>query len=321
MTFIAILSILLFGNRLQFFCPTEMVRYKVKESKMNIKMFKTIALVLGISSFTLMNPNAYSKVIGGDSGGGGDASEFRVNEIQSDLLKWINEDGAKKLNLPADISYGEYFDKMTEILKPKKVVIEFTDKDVLVKGSTKTCRGYISKSDSKSHILCNISRFKSTSESEQYKLIHHEFAGLMNIEKNEGAASDYAVSSQITEFLSNQNVLKLAVKKRCITTNSSNDMNLIKTNAENVKVSTSCGLAICYGLMDVKGRHVVTAKSDLNPNQTVNSINLVLIRASDTGQMVLINTDLIAKAFSLNQSISAQAIILINDDTSAKCII
>ena len=67
--------------------------------------------------------------------------------------------------------------------------------------------------DSKAHILCNILRFKSTSESEQYKLIHHEYAGLAGVENNEGAASDYSLSTQITEYLTLQTVLKLGLKK------------------------------------------------------------------------------------------------------------
>lgn len=160
---------------------------------------KFLALALGLSTSILFNPTFAASKMGGDSGGGGDASEIRVNEIRSDILKWINNDGANQLKLPNDLSYGEYSDKMTEILQPKRVVISFEEKEVSVKGIAKTCKGFISKSDSKAHILCNISRFKNTSESEQYKLIHHEFAGLVNVEKNEGAASDYSISSQITE--------------------------------------------------------------------------------------------------------------------------
>lgn len=156
----------------------------------------------------------FTKVsLAGNEGGGGDASEIRVNEIRSDILNWINNDGAKGLALPSELSYSEYLEKMTEILQAKKVVVEFTVNEVKVKETSKTCRGFISNNDSKPHILCNISRFQNTSESEQYKLIHHEYAGLVNVENNDGAASDYVVSSQITEFLTKQTVLKLAVKK------------------------------------------------------------------------------------------------------------
>jgi hypothetical protein len=153
---------------------------------------------------------------GTESGGGGDASEERVNEIRSDLLTWVKNGGAKGLVLPSDISYEEYYSEMANILTPQKVVISFAANEVSVNGVAKTCRGYFSKSDSRQHIECNIARFQNTSETDQYKLIHHEFAGLANIEKNDGAASDYQLSSQITDFLSRQTVLKLAVKKNGI---------------------------------------------------------------------------------------------------------
>jgi hypothetical protein len=175
-------------------------------------MFSKKLLALSFSALILSSVPAFAKM-GTESGGGGDASEERVNEIRSDILSWINNGGAKGLSLPRELSYGEYVDKMTDILQPKKVVVEFTEKDVKVKEALKTCKGFIARTDSKSHILCNISRFKNTSESEQYKLIHHEYAGLVNVENNEEAASDYAVSSQITDFLQTQSVLRLAVKK------------------------------------------------------------------------------------------------------------
>ena len=174
-----------------------------------------------LSTQLLAYSTAFAKSGGAIAGGGGDASEERVSEIRADILTWINKGGAKGLVLPQSISYGEYESKMKEILEPKKVVVGFVEQDdennpelqVSVNGVPKTCRGFISEVDFKHHILCNISRFKSTSESEQYKLIHHEYAGLVNIENNDEAASDYEVSSQLTSFLARQTVLKLAVKK------------------------------------------------------------------------------------------------------------
>jgi hypothetical protein len=157
---------------------------------------------------------------GAIAGGGGDATELRVNEIRADIIKWINDGGAKGLMLPSQLSYAEYSSLMNDILQPQKVIIGFIEKDdeaneelsVTVNGSPKTCKGFISLLDAKPHILCNITRFKNTSEADQYKLIHHEYAGLVGIENNEGAASDYEISSQITNFLTKQMVLKLAIK-------------------------------------------------------------------------------------------------------------
>ncbi|MGE3610259.1 MAG: hypothetical protein AB7I27_11770 [Bacteriovoracaceae bacterium] len=168
---------------------------------MFLKSFIFIACMATLPSFA-----------GGESGGGGDATEVRVNEIRADILKWINDGGAKELKLPKHLSYGDYVSRMSEVLEAKKVVIGFTDDEVNVGGVTKTCRGYIDEKQI-SNILCNIARFQKTSESDQYKLIHHEYAGLVRVEENDGAASDYEISTQLTDFLTKQMTLKLAVKK------------------------------------------------------------------------------------------------------------
>jgi hypothetical protein len=181
---------------------------------------KKMTLILGFTLISIGPAMAATKR-GGDSGGGGDALETRVNEIRSDLLNWIEKGGAKELELPADISYGEYYDKMTDILVNKKVALSFTPDPVKVNGVEKTCRGFFvitktlfSEKKSDPQILCNITRFKDTIESKQYPLIHHEYAGLVNIEKNEGSASDYEISKQLTDFLEDKIVKKLAVKKK-----------------------------------------------------------------------------------------------------------
>lgn len=190
---------------------------------MKPNLLKRLACACLLTSQLLISSTVFARSGGGAiAGGGGDATEERVNEIRSDLLKWINDDGAKDLSLPETLSYGEYVAKMTHILEPQRVVIGFIEKDddsnvelqVSVNGMPKTCRSFLSIVDSRPHILCSISRFKNTSDSEQYKLIHHEYAGLMNIENNDEAASDYKISSQITDYLTLQTVLRLAVKTK-----------------------------------------------------------------------------------------------------------
>ncbi|WP_408098900.1 hypothetical protein ACJVC5_08270 [Peredibacter sp. HCB2-198] len=151
---------------------------------------------------------------GGESGGGGDSLEERVNDIRADILKWIKAGGSRSLKLPTDVTHEDYVSLMTDILQPQKVVIGFEEADINVGGVPKTCRGFVSKENSRPHILCNISRFKGTSESGQYRLIHHEYAGLVRLERNDGAASDYEISSQITDYLRVQTVLRLSVLER-----------------------------------------------------------------------------------------------------------
>ena len=186
-----------------------------------------------ILTFTalLLNSNTLLARMGTESSGGGDASETRVNEIRSDILKWINEGGAKGLELPNDVLYNDYVSNMIDILSPKKVIISFTEEQVVYHNTEKICRSFNDEDHSEMHTLCNISRFKKTSDSDQYKLIHHEYAILAKIEKDEGVASDYNLSSQITDFLDYKKVLRMAVKK----TNRKDctlDLGIINNNSE-----------------------------------------------------------------------------------------
>ncbi len=197
-------------------CVTQNLFHLISNQRKYSMMSKTIVLLACLVALPV-----FARNVGGESGGGGDASELKVNEIRSDILKWIQAGAASELELKT-ISYGEYASKMTEILQPKKVIIAFVENDdsndeelqVRVNGTPKTCRSFISVKDSSYRILCNITRFKETSPAEKYKLIHHEYAGLMGIERNEGASSDYQISSQLTDFLSEQTVLKLAIRKK-----------------------------------------------------------------------------------------------------------
>jgi hypothetical protein len=189
---------------------------------MSIRNLLKLSPFIILSAMNLVSLSARAE--GGTSGGGGDGfTEMRIDEIRGDILKWIGEGGAQELKLPDGISYGYYRDVMARELQPHAVVIggvtaadESTTTDpelkVMVSGQPKTCRGFISKKDNLPHILCNVERFAGTPESQQYALIHHEYAGLALIEKNIGASSDYFVSSQLTSYLVVQKVLRLAVK-------------------------------------------------------------------------------------------------------------
>lgn len=187
---------------------------------MRTKAFKLLISTCLVSIQLLTFSSAFAKSGGSMDGGGGDAYELRVSDIRSDILSWIKKGGPKGLVLK-NIEYTEYSLKMSEILQPQAVVVGFVDNDdssndelvVNTNGTSRPCRGFISKKDSKSHILCNISKFKKSSESEQYKIIHHEYAGLVNLENSD---EDNSISDQIPEFLTEQSVLKLAVKKQVI---------------------------------------------------------------------------------------------------------
>lgn len=158
---------------------------------------------------------------GGDkAGGGGEPMEIDIDMIRGDLVAWINAGGARDLRLPGRVSYAEYTQAMRQILTPHTVVLTFVDKDsnadpelsVKVAGQEKTCRGFISRNDARPHILCHRGRYKTASEGERYQLIHHEYAGLAQVELNIGASSDYSISKQISDYLIPVTVLRLAVR-------------------------------------------------------------------------------------------------------------
>lgn len=260
--------------------------------------------------------------LGNSSGGGGDELEERVNLIREDIAKWILDNGSNGLILPETMTLKEYNEAMSEILVNKKVVISFVENDnssddelrVMVDGVSKTCRGFISKKDFKPHILCNITRFNNTTESGQYRLIHHEYAGLVGVENNEGAASDYAISSQITNFLETTSVLKLAVKSAPVNSfmlNRLDNCSKIYLNYDpNNKVEKESALKIQHIILSKKlfptevelikemiYPHLTNSDIGLNTNATilniqVNSdvngdpISIELYRTNERGQVI-----------------------------------
>lgn len=269
---------------------------------------KTLALVLGLSTSALMNYSFAAEKKGGDSGGGGDALEERVNEIRSDLSKWIKAGGSKGLKFTNGFTLEEYNDEMLQILKSKRVIVGFVENDdskdeelrVVVNGIPKTCRGFISKKDNNEHILCSIPRFNKTSESEQYKLIHHEYAGLVRVEQNEGAASDYEISTQITQYLAQEMVLRLAIKKPVVLA-CNNDKDFVATSADK-----------CPSSIEVGDSYVVNLTSD-NVNSTTykknDFVNAKVFNIKDQKRVyVKLDNEEIVKAYSHSLYITSKEI-------------
>lgn len=208
---------------------------------------------------------------GGTQGGGGDVGEMRVEEIAADILKWINEDGAKDLRLPQGLSYQTYVNGMKKYLAPKYVYVEFTDDEnlVQVRGKKKTCRQLESATNAIApNILCHTAKFFAASDAEQYRLIHHEYAGLAGLEKNIGKDSDYIISQQITGFLEATTVLRLAVKspstyKECtpsVNVNSFKSYNY-RTFADSTIIAEELEKGL-YGIFELN----IDLKSSTKPN-------------------------------------------------------
>lgn len=160
----------------------------------------------------------------GKEGGGGDATELRIDDIRRDVLGWLDTEGPSHLELSQNMSAADYKQTMRQWLAEQYVVVSAVtqnesqtttnpERKVEVAGQEKTCRGFVSKTDLLPHILCIIERFNSTTQADQYRLIHHEYAGLAGLENNIGAASDYKISNQITDFLTETKALRLGVVK------------------------------------------------------------------------------------------------------------
>jgi hypothetical protein len=97
------------------------------------------------------------------------------------------------------------------IEKIKGAKISCTWEPLFVGRAEKTCLNFVGD-DGVDLVLCNVNRFMSTSESDQYILVHHEYAGLSGFEVNNGESSDYRISNQLSYFLEDQIVKKLVVK-------------------------------------------------------------------------------------------------------------
>lgn len=166
-------------------------------------MKNKIALGLFLSLFTAQT------WAGGDNvGNGGDYCENRILNIRNDLHSWIQLGGGFGLKLPQNVSFGQYNHSMLTSMDLAK--ISCTDQVLKIGQAEKTCVNYPHMAEPQ--IICNASRFLNATEENQYVLVHHEYAGLSGFEVNHGTESDYQISNQISYFLENQIVKKLAVK-------------------------------------------------------------------------------------------------------------
>jgi hypothetical protein len=146
---------------------------------------------------------------GNGVGNGGDICENRFKTVRDDLNTWILNGGSAGLTLPAGISFGQYNQSMLQQIHNAK--ISCVEDVIFVGQAEKTCKNFVAE-DGTVLINCNADRFMKTAESDQYVLVHHEYAGLAGFEVNQGESSDYQLSNQITGFLGDFLVKKLVIK-------------------------------------------------------------------------------------------------------------
>lgn len=178
----------------------------------NIGDFMKNLILIAMTLSTLYSTAAFAKSKGAGSSGGGDICEDRIKTIRSDLREWINKGGPKSLKLPAGLLLEQYSENMLEKINNaniKCVGEDDQDYPVTINGTPKTCR--FDLYDKASRITCDYKKFASLSETEQYVLIHHEYAGLAFVEIPNGDDSVYDVSNQLSKYLVNVVSKKLAV--------------------------------------------------------------------------------------------------------------
>ncbi len=150
---------------------------------------------------------------GGHSGGGGDICEDRIKVIRDDLKSWIHKGGAQGLALSSGMSIDQYSSLMSDQIKSAQIkCVGSSDIDypVTINGTPKVCK--FSSSAKGAQITCDYVKFLATSESDQYVLIHHEYAGLAGIEVPNKDDSHYEISNQISGYLEDRVMKRLAVK-------------------------------------------------------------------------------------------------------------
>ena len=134
----------------------------------------------------------------------------RIKTIGDDINLWISKGRAKVLKLPTNITPSMYGNKMLEEIE--KTEINCVKKTIYVNNIEKTCTNYQNTSGKKV-LTCNFARFNAMNETDQYRLIHHEYAGLAGFEANKDNRSVYPISDQVSGLFENILIKRLATKK------------------------------------------------------------------------------------------------------------
>lgn len=167
-------------------------------------------------SFIMSMSLAHAK-IGSEGVGGGDLCEDRIKIVRDDIKVWIKAGGPVGLTLPAGMSVDDYSSSMLlQIEKAKVRCVSAGDEGfpVSVVGMAKVCRFDINADQSM--ITCDYNKFQAMKGGDQYLLVHHEYAGLAQVEIPNESDSDYSVSNQLSAYLVNERVRKLSIKPNAL---------------------------------------------------------------------------------------------------------
>lgn len=169
---------------------------------------------ISLEELITLNGNPYlleqTLFLSGDKGNGGDLCENEIETISADIERWILEEGHLTLKYPENITAITYSEKMLEMIRTKRVTC--IDKVITFANKEKMCVNFFD-SENTPLIVCNREKLMKSDINEQYRIIHHELAGLSEFEvSTEDGESDYSLSNQITGYLEQELVTRLAVK-------------------------------------------------------------------------------------------------------------
>lgn len=132
---------------------------------------------------------------GNEKGNGGDTCEIKLQSQNEKIKSMLINNEIKNLKMPKGLSFLEYKKRMIE--EANKVIFSCSKKTIKLGSTEKTCLNY-KDNQNQSRIECNLDRFLSITKSEQFKLVHHELAGLANLESNLGdERSNYFITNQL----------------------------------------------------------------------------------------------------------------------------
>lgn len=161
-----------------------------------------------------LDRNQMSRFRGSEGVGGGDICESQIKVIRDDIASWILQGGPNSLQLPAGMTVASYSEGMLkQIGKAKFRCVSKGDDGfpVQVYGTPKICQ-FKKSLTGNSRITCDRDKFMKLDENERYVLTHHEYAGLAEIEVPNRDDSTYSLSNQISSYLVDTVVKRLAVK-------------------------------------------------------------------------------------------------------------
>lgn len=152
----------------------------------------------------------------GSTGGGDAACEARFKAVRDDMSDWIASGGGQKLQL-GNVTVSEYQQKMLSEVGSASIEC-LPDSDprmpLTVAGVAKVC--LFEKQSSGNKILCGYRNFQALDESNQYVLVHHEYAGLAGLERPDGGSSVYQISNQLRSYLVSRTEKRLSLNSKAL---------------------------------------------------------------------------------------------------------